>query len=79
LGLTLAKVDRIDDAIKEFRIVLKARPDDVEMYCNVGLLLERQNKIAEAIEHYRRALQINPDYTKAQGLLKAALSKQENR
>lgn len=79
LGLALANVDKIDEAIEEFRIVLKKRPDDVEMQCNVGILLERQGKITEAIKEYRQALQINPEYTKAQELLKAALSKQENR
>jgi len=79
LGLALASKGRTDEAIKEFRIVLKKRPDDVEMHCNVGILLERQDKITEAIKEYRQALQINPDYTKAQELLKAALSKQKNR
>ncbi len=79
LGLALAAIRKIDEALEQFRIVLKASPDDVEMYCNVGILLGKQGKTDEAIKAYRRALQINPEYTKAQQLLKAALSKQENR
>ena len=79
LGLALATVNRIDEAIEHCRIVLRASPDDIEMHCNVGILLERQGKTDEAIKAYRRALTINPEYTKAQQLLKAALSKQENR
>jgi len=79
LGLALAGVNRLDEAIDQFQIVLRASPDDVEMHCNVGILLARQGKTGEAIKAYRRALQIDPDYTKAQQLLKAALSKGENR
>ena len=79
LGLALAGVNRLDEAVEQFQIVLEDSPDDVEMHCNVGILLARQGKNDEAIKAYRRALQINPDYTKAQRLLKAALSKGENR
>ena len=79
LGLALANIDRIDEALEQFGIVLEASPDDIEMHCNVGILLEKQGKTDEAIKAYRRALQINPEYTKARQLLKAALSKQENR
>jgi len=78
LGLVLASVDRIDEAIEHCRFVLRATPDDIEMHCNVGILLERKGNADEAIKAYRRALQINPQYLKAQQLLKAALSKQEN-
>ena len=79
LGLALGTVNRLDEAIGHFRIVLETSPDDMEMHCNMGILLDRQGKTEEAIKAYRRALQINPDYTKARQLLKAALSKQENR
>jgi len=68
---------KIDEAIKQFKIVLKERPGDVEMHCNLGILLERQGKITGAIEQYREALQINPEYTKAAELLEAALEKQK--
>ncbi len=79
LALVLASVDRIDEAIEHCRIVLRAYPDDIEMHCNVGILWERKGSTDEAIKAYRRALKINPEYTKAQQLLKAALSKQEKR
>jgi tetratricopeptide (TPR) repeat protein len=78
LGLALAGAGKIDEAIEQFQIVLKAHPDDVEMYCNMGILLEQQGKTEKAIRAYRRALQFDPDYTKAQKLLEAALAKQEN-
>jgi tetratricopeptide (TPR) repeat protein len=79
LGLALANIGNIDEALEQFRIVLEASPDDIEMHCNVGILLEKKGKTDEAIKAYRRALQINPEYTKARQLLKAALSKKENR
>ena len=79
MGLALANIGRLDEALEQVGIVLKATPFDIEMHCNVGILLERQGKTDEAIKAYRRALQINPEYTKAQQLLKAALSKQQNR
>jgi tetratricopeptide (TPR) repeat protein len=79
LGLALAGVKKFDEAIEQFQIVLEAAPEDLEMHCNVGILLAAQGKTDEAIKAYRRALQINPEYKKAQQLLKAALSKQENR
>jgi superkiller protein 3 len=77
LGLAMAGQGKIDDAIKEFQIVLKARPNDAEMHCNLGILLESQGKTDEAIEHYRQALQIKPDNKKAGELLDAALAKQK--
>jgi tetratricopeptide (TPR) repeat protein len=66
-------------AAKEFRFVLSRRPDDLEMYCNLGIVLQQQGKIDEAIDQYRQALQIDPDYGKARQLLQAALEKQKNR
>ena len=78
MGLALAGVGKIDEAIKECRIVLSARPEDAEMHFNVGVLLERQGKIGEAIKEYQQALAINPNYTQAGERLKAALEKKEN-
>ena len=78
MGLTLASAGKIDEAIQEFRIVLKARPDDAEMWCNLGILLEGQGKTAEAMEQYRRALQIDPDFEKAHKLLEKTLEKEDN-
>jgi len=71
----LASLGRLDEAIREFRIVLSARPDDAEMHFNLGILLEKQGKISEAIKHYRNALQINPNEPKVRRHLNDALSK----
>jgi tetratricopeptide (TPR) repeat protein len=76
--LALATVGKTNEAIKQCRIVLAARPDDVEMYCNLGILLEHRGEIAEAIKQYQKALQISPDNPKAQQLLQTAVKKQQN-
>lgn len=37
LGLAYALAGKTDEAIAEFRLVLKARPNDVETWCNLGI------------------------------------------
>ncbi len=67
-GNILKDMGRGEEAIEEFKIVLNGRPDDVEMYCNLGIVLQRAG---------RKALRINPEYKKADKLLKAALAGQK--
>jgi tetratricopeptide (TPR) repeat protein len=79
LALVLGNQGRFDEALEQCLIVLKHRPDDKEMYCNVGVLLEKKGQINEAIEYYQKSLQVDPNYEKARGLLTEAMKKKEGR
>ena len=59
--------------------MLKASPNDAEMWRNSGILLEKLGKIDEAIEYYRKALAINPDDEEVRRLLDAAMAKKEGK
>jgi tetratricopeptide (TPR) repeat protein len=73
IGL-LARREKFEDAIDQFRKVLEIKPDYPEAYYNLGNAFVRSGKVDEAIAHYRKALEIKPDYVKAHVNLGAELA-----
>jgi tetratricopeptide (TPR) repeat protein len=66
-------LNKIDEAVKEFQIVLAYRPDDAEMHRNIAFLYYKQGKVNQAISACREAIRINPGDQKAGKLLKDLL------
>jgi tetratricopeptide (TPR) repeat protein len=50
-----------EEAEKLFASVLKASPDDLQLYNRLGIALRRQGKYAEAERYYNQALKVHPD------------------
>jgi tetratricopeptide (TPR) repeat protein len=60
LGVSLAKLGKVDEAIKHYADALRQRPRYADAYLNLGNVQAAQKKPAEAIASYRKALAINP-------------------
>jgi tetratricopeptide (TPR) repeat protein len=73
LALDHHRADRIDDALKLYRIILTLKPDDSSVWCNLGVALRKQKHYQSAVNCYRRALAIKPYYPEALGNLANAL------
>ncbi|MDR3253347.1 MAG: tetratricopeptide repeat protein [Endomicrobium sp.] len=61
--------NKYDEAVSEFKKVLKINPSNAEAYYNIGLIKETANLLEEAREMYSKALAINSDYKIARNRL----------
>jgi serine/threonine protein kinase/tetratricopeptide (TPR) repeat protein len=61
LGLSLAKQEKLDDAILAFREVIHIKPDHLAAYNSLSLTLERKGDFAEASTVRRRRRDLLPD------------------
>jgi tetratricopeptide (TPR) repeat protein len=76
LGIQLAALGRVDDAIAHYQKALEIKPAYDSAHNNLGLALAGQGKIDEAITHYQQALQIKPAFAEAYNNLGLALARQ---
>jgi tetratricopeptide (TPR) repeat protein len=60
LGYVLARLDRTDEAIAEFRKAIDAKPKFTPAYNNLAEALVKQGKLEEAESTYRRSLAEKP-------------------
>jgi tetratricopeptide (TPR) repeat protein len=61
LGVNLAAMGRVDDAITHYRIALDLNPTLAEASYNLGSALVSQGRFAEAASQYRTALRLKPE------------------
>ncbi len=73
LGIALANVGRVDEAIAHYQTALELKPNNPLAQNNFGITLARQGRQQEAIEHYQQALAINPNFPAAHTNLGIAL------
>jgi protein O-mannosyl-transferase len=73
LGIPLFAERKIEEAISNFKIAIKLRPNDTNAHYNLGVALAANQKIEEAISHYKMDIKINPNHTKAHHNLGIAL------
>ena len=64
LGVELADVNRIPEAINHYLKALQINPADVSSHNNLGNALNRQGLKEKAVEHYLTALKIDPTFKK---------------
>ena len=72
-GSFLLEIDRVDEAIVEFRAALKLSPRAVEAHNNLGVALGTKGEMSEAIDQFRAALAIDPNFADAKRNLETAL------
>jgi protein O-mannosyl-transferase len=72
LGTLLLQHDRIEDAERVFRAVVRDRPDHAEAHNNLGIALGSQGKLHEAIEQFEQALRLKPGFADARRNLEMA-------
>ena len=76
LGIALAEQNRLDEAMAEFREVLRIDPQDADGHHSLGNALARKGRLGEAVEQFHEALRIRPDHAKAHYDLGTALARQ---
>jgi tetratricopeptide (TPR) repeat protein len=57
----LYEVGRLDEAIEQFRELLKIKPDSAQTHNNFGVALLQTGRVQDAIEHFRLAIKYQPD------------------
>lgn len=62
LGDDYLKLERMDDALHEYRRALTLRPRYVDVVCKVGVALRHQDKLDEALRVFAHAKTLNPDF-----------------
>jgi tetratricopeptide (TPR) repeat protein len=56
----LTRLDRFDEARQVVNEALTVRPDDIELYVELGWLAERRKQYEQALDAYERALELDP-------------------
>jgi Tfp pilus assembly protein PilF len=62
LGVSLAELDRVDEAIEQFRVACKLVPSFTDAWYDLGEALARQSYTQEAATALQKALALNPDH-----------------
>ena len=78
MGLTLSRQGKREEAIEEYRLALKIKPDLAEAHRGLGFLLKDQGKSTEAIEEFHLALKIKPEMAETHRGLGLVLSHRGN-
>jgi Flp pilus assembly protein TadD len=73
LAVALHRSNKPREAIEHYRLALVGRPDDAELYNNIGAALAQLGDFEAAIDQFRQALAIEPGYADAQRNLNRAL------
>ncbi|MEA3361376.1 MAG: tetratricopeptide repeat protein [Thermodesulfobacteriota bacterium] len=76
LGRALVRHGRLQEAISQYAISLRVKPDYIKAHNNLGNAFMRQGFTEKAIDEYLEALKIKPDYEKAHNNLGLALASQ---
>jgi len=65
LAFAYRELGRTADAIREWQLVVRERPDFAEAYYNLGGALASEGRRSEAISSYEKAIDAKPDYAEA--------------
>jgi Flp pilus assembly protein TadD len=77
-GVTLRRLNRMDEAIVCYRRAIALQPDLAEAHHNLGNALADQNQLDDAVLCYRRAIALRPDWSEAHNHLGTVLLAQGN-
>lgn len=56
---------KFDEAIKEFKKVIKLEPSNIDAYYNAGLAYEALNNVESAREYYEKTLALDATHVRA--------------
>jgi tetratricopeptide (TPR) repeat protein len=65
LGITLQKLERLDEAAACCRQAIALKPDFAEAHSNLGITLKNLGRLEEALASYRQAIALKPDFAEA--------------
>ena len=76
LGAANFSVHNLEEAAKDFKVVLKLSPNDIDAMNNLGITCQKNGKLQEAITYLRKALTIKPNFAECYTNLGAVLQEQ---
>ena len=65
LGLALAQLGTVDEAVVAFRAAVRLQPDSALAHHNLGVAQAQQGKLADAVADFGEALRLKPEYAEA--------------
>jgi tetratricopeptide (TPR) repeat protein len=65
-------MERLPEAIAEFRIAIRLKPDYAKAYTNLGSALALQGDLNDAVAEFTEALRLQPDLAEAKANLEQA-------
>jgi tetratricopeptide (TPR) repeat protein len=72
LGNVLRDKGQLDEAIAEYREVIRLQKDSAEAHYGLGLALKGKGQVDEALAAFREALRLKPDFAQARDQLRQA-------
>lgn len=70
LGYQMIKEDKLEEAIKLFKLNVEEYPESANVYGSLGEAYKKNGQIDLAIESYERSLELNPDNNNAREILR---------
>lgn len=61
-----ARFNQLEEALKEYLLLIQKDPGTAEHYYQAGVLFERREKSAKAVGYYRKAIELQPGHGLAQ-------------
>ena len=77
IGNSAIQLGFLDNAIEAYSKCIALKPDEADVYINMGIALKDQGKFDEAIEAYQKCISLKPDYAKAYNNMGIALKAQK--
>ena len=78
LGAALSRQDRFEEAIEQYQLALKIKPEYSDAHYNLGYALAKTGKLDEGLSHFREAVRIEPNRVKYLNNLGVALVLKSN-
>jgi tetratricopeptide (TPR) repeat protein len=69
LGIDLRRMNKLDEAIRNYKRALSLDSDDEVLHYNIAHAYYKQNKLAEARAHLEEALKLNPNFVEGRKFL----------
>jgi tetratricopeptide (TPR) repeat protein len=69
LGVTLARQEKLDEAVRHFSQAIILEPSYVDAHFSLGQAMARMKKPNEAIRHFSEVLRLKPDHAEAHGYI----------
>lgn len=76
IGNSKIQLGFLDNAIEAYSKCISLKPNEADIYINMGIALKDQGRLDEAIEAYQKCISLKPDYAKAYNNMGIALKAQ---
>lgn len=65
LGVELRAIGKVREAIEQYKLAIRLKPDYAEAYNNLGVAYKELGRMDEAMEQYKSAIRLQPEFAEA--------------